>query len=114
MSTGPKKENRGGARPGAGRKPLSLSAQQIKDMREAAEKRAKKEGKTLFEVLLDWIYDAELGIKDRQNAMKLYMDKMLIAVSEGGEADKELGPAVYLPGQRPQLEAVKAEETKAA
>ena len=46
--------------------------------------------------------------------MKLYLDKMLISVSEGGEADKEGGPAVYLPAQRPQLETVKNEETKVA
>lgn len=83
-------------------------------MREAAETRAKKEGKTLFEVVLDWIYDPAQSIKDRQTAMKLYLDKMLIAVSEGGEADKEGGPAVYLPAQRPQLEAVKNEESKVA
>jgi hypothetical protein len=83
-------------------------------MREAAEKRAQQTGKTLFEVVLDWIYDETQPIKDRQTAMKLYLDKMLIAVSEGGEADKDAGPAVYLPTQRPQLEAVKVEQTKVA
>jgi hypothetical protein len=87
---------------------------QVRAMREAAEKRAKETGKTLFEVVLDWIYDERQAIKDRQTAMKLYLDKMLISVSEGGEADKEGGPAVYLPAQRPQLETVKNEETKVA
>ena len=36
----------------------------------------------------------------------MYCDKMLIAVAEGGEADKTLGPAIYLPEQKPTLAAV--------
>jgi len=111
MATGPKKDNRGGARPGSGPKPQTLSAKQLKEMREAADKYAKKAGKSLFEVCLEWIYDPELAIDRRQAAWKMFCDKMLIAVAEGGEADKAAGPALYLPEQRPVLEAVPDRKT---
>jgi hypothetical protein len=72
-------------------------------MREAAEKKAEETGKSLFDICLEWVYDANLKIDRRQAAWKMYCDKMLIAVSEGGEADQALGPAVYLPDQRPHF-----------
>jgi hypothetical protein len=75
-------------------------------MREAAEKRAKREGRTIFDVLLDFIYGEDVNSKDKLAASKLYLDKMMISVSEGGEADQALGPAVYLPEQRPDLKVV--------
>ena len=111
-----KKDNRGGARPNSGPKPQTLSVTQLQAMRKAAEKAAKKHGKTLFDVCLAWIYDEDLTIDRRQAAWKMYCDKMLIAVSEGGEADRAAGPQVFLPEQRPQLEVVKSEkpEDKAA
>ena len=58
MSSGPKKiENRGGARPGAGRKPkYTLSESQIKAMLRKANRYKKEHGKDLDEVLLDFIY----------------------------------------------------------
>ena len=75
-------------------------------MREAAEKKAKACGKSLFDICLEWVYDEELKIDRRQAAWKMYCDKMLIAVSEGGEADKQAGPAVFLPKQHPKLESI--------
>ena len=75
-------------------------------MRKAAEKRAKQEGKTLYDILLDFSYDAGLSVKDRQASIKLYLDKMHISVSEGGETDKALGPSIYLPEQKPVLASV--------
>ena len=101
-----KKDNRGGARPNSGPKAQTLSATQLKEMREAAAAKAKKEGKTLFDVCLDWVYDKDLKIDRRQAAWKMYCDKMLIQASEGGEADKTLGPSIYLPEQKPTLAAV--------
>ncbi len=101
-----KKENRGGARPNSGPKPQTVSAEQLKDMREAAAKKAKKEGRSLFDVCLGWIYDKEIKIDRQQAAWKMYTDKMLIQASEGGEADKTLGPSIYLPKQKPTLAAV--------
>jgi len=104
-----KQDGRGGARPGAGRPPgktETLSVRQVKEMRQTAERLAKKHGRTIFEVLGDWVYDTELNTKDRMPAAKLYLDKMMISVSEGGEADKNAGPAVFLPEMRPNLELV--------
>ena len=101
-----KKENRGGARPNSGPKRQTLSVRQIREMRKAAEKRAKQEGKTLYDILLDFSYDADLSVKDRQASIKLYLDKMHISVSEGGETDQALGPSIYLPEQKPTLAAV--------
>jgi len=74
-----------------------LSISQLKEMRKAAEKAAKEHGKTLFEICLEWIYDEGLSTSQRMHAWKLYADKMIIAVSEGGEADVASGPAIYLP-----------------
>ena len=100
------KENRGGARPNSGPKAQTVSATQLKEMRDEAEKAAKEHGKTLFQVCLDWIFDEDLKIDRRQAAWKMYTDKMLIQASEGGEADKTLGPSIYLPEQKPTLAAV--------
>ncbi len=101
-----KKENRGGARPNSGPKPQTVSASQLKEMREAAAEFAKEHGKTLFQVCLDWIGDESLKIDRRQAAWKMYTDKMLIQASEGGEADTSLGPSIYLPEQKPTFSAV--------
>ncbi len=101
-----KKENRGGARQGSGPKAQTVSAAQLKEMRAAAEKKAKDEGKSLFDVCLDWIYDKDIKIDRQQAAWKMYMDKFLIQASEGGDADKTLGPSIYLPKQKPTLAAV--------
>ena len=103
-----KKDNRGGARPNSGPKPQTVSVAQLREMRAAAESKAKLEKRSLFDVCLEWIYDTNIPIDRRQAAWKMYCDKMLIQVSEGGEADKEiLEPAFYLPKQRPKLESVK-------
>jgi len=107
MAKTSKKETRGGARPNSGPKSPTVSASQLKDMRDAAERKAETEGRSLFDVCLDWVYDSELKIDRQQAAWKMYTDKMLIHVSEGGEADKTAGPAVYLPKQRPKFEVVK-------
>ena len=107
MATNPKKDNRGGARPNSGPKSTAVSVAQLVEMRAAAHKKAEEEGKTLFQVCLDWIYDEDVRIERRQAAWKMYADKMLIQVSEGSAADQTVdGPAVYLPKQRPQLEIV--------
>lgn len=107
VSTGPKKDNRGGAREGAGRKPQTLSMRQVQAMLDAADERAKKEKKTIDEILLDFIYDTKLTAKDRAACIKLFKDFSTAKISEGGETDTALGPAVYLPQQRPKLEVVK-------
>ena len=105
-----KKENRGGKREGAGRKPgrESLSVRQVKEFERAAEAMAKEHGKTLQEVVLGIVYDEETPRRDVLAAAKLYWDKSVIVAKEGGQADQVTGPAVFLPAKHPRLELVDA------
>lgn len=101
-----KPDNRGGARLGAGRKPgptSTLSTYQVAKMFRLARKYAKLHKKTVDEVLLDFIYGAQEKTSDRLASIKLWKDCTMPRISEGGEADKALGPAVFLPEQRPKL-----------
>jgi len=99
MTTGPKKvENRGGYRPGAGRKPeMTLSAMQIREMHKAAKKKAKEEGKTVDEVLLEHVYCDNR--RESIAAIKIWKEYTTPKIHEGGETDKTAGPAIYLPEQ---------------
>ena len=113
-----KPDGRGGARPGAGRKAGqvgTISAQQVERMLRAARKYRKKYGKSIDEVLLGFIYgEAEEGeakpkFSDRVTSIKVFKEYTIAKMQEGGETDKALGPAVFLPEQRPQLSVVKKE-----
>jgi hypothetical protein len=102
MSSGPKKvENRGGARPGAGAKPQTLSARQVQLMLDHAKEYAEKHGKTVDEILLDFIYASKSKDADRLAAIKLFKTYTIAKLQEGGETDQQLGPAFFLPDQRP-------------
>jgi hypothetical protein len=96
----------GGARPGAGRKPETLSVRQVQAMLEAAEKRAVEAGKSIDELLLDVIYAKTTSTKDFLAAVKLFKDKTMAQITEGGDADCQLGPALFLPEKHPRLKAV--------
>ena len=96
--------NWGGRRPGAGRKPETLSVRQLAKMEKAADARAKKEGRTVYDVILDIAYQGSEG--NRLAASKLWLQYTVPQVHEGGEADKALGPAVFLPEKHPRLELV--------
>ena len=100
MSTGPK-EPRGGARVGSGRKPTTLSAQSIKKLIKTAKIWAKDQGKTVDDVLFGIIYDDAVLPNTRLLGIKLVKDYTMTKLAEGSEADKILGPAVYLPEERP-------------
>lgn len=102
----PKRDNRGGARPNSGPKPEPLSAKQLRLVLREVRRRAKKEGKTITGGLLDIFYDKDTPAGFRISAAKVIWDKTMIQVSEGGEADKTLGPSIYLPEQRPVLNVV--------
>ena len=111
----PKTENRGGARPNSGPKKETLSVRQVKEMRKKAAEYAKRFGKTIDEILLDFVYgvavshtiDAEtdeveieekkIGTRDRIACIKLWKEYTSPKITEGGPADTELGPKVYLP-----------------
>jgi hypothetical protein len=110
-------ERRGGYRPNAGRKPgkgTTLGAQQVARLRRKVKRYAREHGKDPDDVLLDIVYSKNEKTADVLAAIKLLKEYTAPKIVEGGEADRAFGPAVYLPGQRPQLEAVKDEETKAA
>ena len=103
------KEGRGGKRPGAGRPKGSretLSTRQVGDMLDEAREMAEQEGKTIFRVLLGFIYDTDANLRDRTACIKLALEHTVPKLSEGGEADKALGPAVFLPEQHPRLEVI--------
>jgi hypothetical protein len=106
MAEGAKIERRGGARPNSGPKPEPLSAKQLRLVLREVRRRAKTEGKTITGGLLDIFYDDETPAGFRISAAKLIWDKTMIQVSEGSEADKNLGPAVYLPEHRPTLKSI--------
>ena len=96
----------GGARPNSGPKPQTLSAHQVDLMLKAAEKRALEVGKTIDEMLLDVIYAPDTSTKDFLAAVKLFKDKTMAPITEGGETDRDLGPAFFLPEKHPRLMAV--------
>jgi len=111
--------NHGGKREGAGRKlgyspgREPLSVRQVNDMREKMKARAKKTGKDENDILIDWIQASEadgtlveIGIRDRIACMKLWKEYTSPKITEGGEADKTIGPAVFLPEKHPRLEVV--------
>ena len=131
-TTNQKPDGRGGKRAGAGRpkgyRPprLPLSAAQVEEMLKKATEYARKYGKTIDEILLDFVYgvtevplvsqeDTELlavlsrkvGTRDRIACIKLWKEYTSPKLSEGGEGDKQLGPAVFLPKKHPRLELVK-------
>ena len=105
MSTGPKR-GWGGARPNSGPKKQTLSAAQVQQMLDKAKKKATETGKDVDDILLGFIYDGELGAKDRLAAIKLWKEFSMARISEGGAADEALGPGIYLPGEKPDPSVV--------
>ena len=103
-----KPDGRGGKRAGAGRKPGrdTLSVRQLKEFERAATEMAKEYGETLQVRCLKIAYDDDAPRKDQLAAMKLFWDKSVIVAKEGGEADKTVGPAVFLPDRHPRLEVI--------
>jgi len=101
----------GGARPGSGRKPSTLSALQVTAMLKKAKEWAKKTGKELDDILLGIIYDEETNVKDKLAGIKLWKEYTIAKLQEGGETDQSTGPAMYLPeqdkGPEPELKIVK-------
>lgn len=96
------KENRGGTRPGAG-PPLLLAkwGSSPGDMIKAAVKVAKKEGRTLDEVLLAIAYHAE-NLTHRLAAIKIFKEYTIPKVSEKKvEINEKQAPKIYLPAKKP-------------
>lgn len=106
MNTEQKIERRGGKRPGAGRKPETLSANQVARMLRRARKWAKSKGKTIDDVLFAFIYSDQERTADRIACIKLFKELTTAKITEGGETDKALGPAFFLPEKHPRLTLV--------
>ena len=92
----------GGKRPGSGRKPAyMLTDNQIKAMLRSARKKAKAEGKTLDDVLLNIAYDTKDTGKQLA-AIKLFKE---FTMSKHTEKDINItdtrGPKVGLPEMKP-------------
>lgn len=110
-----KPERRGGARPGSGPKPLTLSVKQVKAMLRREKKFAKKYGKSIDDICLAMIYGSDLkgnpyetDNKEKIACMKLWKEYTLAKMVEGGTTDKALAPAIFLPSQRPVLRVVES------
>lgn len=100
MGTGPKGAW-GGRREGAGRPKQTISAEQIEKMILKAKKYADERGIDLDDLLLEIAYDKQMAPKDRIACIKVYKEYTIAKMQEGGEADKDLGPGIYLPGEKP-------------
>ena len=100
MSTGPKGEW-GGGRPGSGRKKMTLSAASVAQMLKTAEVWAKKKKKTVDDILFEFVYDEGIPVRERIACIKIVKDYTTAKLTEGGTTDEALGPAVYLPEERP-------------
>ena len=73
---------------------------------------AKITGRDENDILIDFIQASEIdgtevkiSIRDRIACIKLWKDSTS-KLAEGGDGDKELGPAVFLPDKHPRLELV--------
>ena len=93
-----KKDNRGGKREGAGRKPgrETLSVRQSREFEEAAKALAKEYGYTIPEGVGRMFY-AATSDRDKLSAANLFWKYSVIGATEGGEADKwfHYGPPIY-------------------
>ncbi len=113
MAKPAKNPDHGGKREGAGRPSETLSVRQVKAMRAKMEDRSKITGKDENDILIDWIQardednvSIDIGIRDRIACVKLWKEYTSPKITEGGEADKVVGPAVFLPKRHPRLELV--------
>jgi len=71
-----------------------------------ARRRAKSTGKDVDDILLDFIYADEVRIADRVACIKLWKEFTMAKLAEGGDADRSLGPQIFLPAHRPPLQVV--------
>ena len=107
-----KKDNRGGARPNSGPKPFSLSASQVKELLRTVKKFTTAHGKSIDDVLVGMVYDEKISDNNRLAAIKLVKVLSAPKISEGGDADRQLCPAVFLPERHPRLEVVSNTDDK--
>jgi hypothetical protein len=88
-----------------------LSAFSVAKMLRKARKASRKHGRDVDDVLLAFVYDEKAKPTERLAAIKLWKEYTSPKISEGGEADKTLGPEVFLPQHRPTLSVVETKKT---
>ncbi len=95
------KDNRGGRREGAGRKPETLSQRQVALMLKTAKKWAAEQGKTVDDILLGIIYKVDANDSSILAAIKLFKDHTMATMKEGGDTDRIVTPQVFVPEKFP-------------
>lgn len=103
-------ENRGGHREGSGRKRASISNTEIAKLIRSAKKKAKETGRTIYDILIDTIYETgpRVKVKERLGAIKIYMESVITHATESeATVTKKNEPAIYLPQARPDPANIK-------
>jgi hypothetical protein len=87
-------ENRGGARPGAGRKPIyTVSEREVKRLVKAARKKAKESGQDIAEVLLGLAYQVD-DKRTALGAIRIYLEHTTVKTVEKDDSQ----PGRYIGG----------------
>jgi hypothetical protein len=102
-----KRENRGGARVGAGRKKQTLTTQQVEQLLKTQKKWEKLKGETVNDILMSLIYGTDLDNEKvdvtppvRIKAIQCLKEHTSAKLRENSESDKALGPGIFLPEQQ--------------
>ncbi len=75
-------DNRGGARPGAGRKPIyEISDSELKQLVRAAKKKAKETGNSLADVLMGLAYQID-DKRTALQALRVYFERVMVKSTE--------------------------------
>lgn len=112
-----KKENRGGARAGAGRpaKPSKEYSEEFKaGFVDALAKKAKETGKTIYEIAIDMYYDRRTQAVAKLGVLKILTEVFVIKESKR-TIEEVFTPRVYLPKQTEKpAEAIERERKSLA
>ena len=103
MTTGPKKiENRGGYRPNAGRKRIPISEKAVREMIKSAKKMAKKNGRTIDDILLGIIYnDDPKTVGARLQAIRIFKEYTITKKAERDTPANDNREGIRLPPMLP-------------
>ena len=97
-------DNRGGKRPGAGRKPTpGVSDRQVKAMLRVAAKLKRETGVSIDEILVRLIYSGKSKVMEKLAAIRLFKDYTMARTSQVNMdvVKHETGPGIYLPEEQP-------------
>ena len=96
-------DGRGGARPGAGRKPAYvISNKEKKNLVKAAKKKAKETGKSIADVLIDLAYQTD-DKRTALGAIRIYFDHTITKTTEKDinlNDNKNIGPTIFKTNDR--------------